>query len=466
MKRRMPEERLLRAITLCLLPALLCVAPLAAQDPPAPEAPDSGSPETALTEPAPRPVVRITVDDIIHPVTVQFVLDSLQHADSIGAAALVIELNTPGGILESTREIFKGMLTARTPVVVYVGPSGAQAASAGFFLLMASDVAAMAPGTNTGAAHPVTGEGQDIEGDLGKKVEQDSAATIRSLALQHGRNVELAEAAVMESRSYSATEALESGLVEVIAGNVTELLGAIDGKVVHKAGQEEVRLATAGAPLEDLEMPTYLRLLSVLSHPRIALLLLALGTLGLYVEFSHPGTIFPGVFGAICLILGFYSLSVLPINYAGLALVILAIVLFVTEMYVPSHGVLTVGGAIALILGSIMLFKDVDPAMQLGLEFILGVAGTLLLIVVFLTRRAIRIRRSRITTGSEGLVSERGVARTALAPRGTVFVHGEIWHAVAEAPVPAESEVEVVAVDGLKLRVRPVGAKSVSTNES
>ncbi len=484
MRMRKPKEKLLRTLSwpapwwaaLWLVLITLAALPLTAHDdqaPPATGAPAAGEAQAPAAaaeigeeplqeepseEAAPSPVVHITVDDVIHPVTAQFVMDSLEHADSIGAAALVIELNTPGGLLTSTRDIFKAMLTARTPVVVFVGPSGAQAASAGFFLLMAADVAAMAPGTNTGAAHPVAGQGQDIEGDLGEKIEQDAAATIRSLALQHGRNVELAEAAVLESRSYTAQEALENGLVELVAGNVAELLEEIDGRVVKKAGEAEIRLATAGAPLEEREMPPYQRLLSVLSHPEIAYILMALGFLGLYMELSHPGAIFPGVVGAICLIMGFYALSVLPINYAGLALVLLALILFVAEMYVLSHGILTVGGVIALVLGSIMLFKDVDPAMRLGLELILGVAGTLVIVVVTLMTKALKVRRSRVRTGAEGLVTERGVARTALEPRGKVFVHGEIWQAVAESPVPPEAEVEVVAVEGLKLRVRAVSA--------
>ncbi len=423
-----------------------------AAEPPAAEEPPVAA--TTPAETAPAPVVHITLDSIIHPVAAQFVLESLDHADEIGAAALVIELNTPGGLVTSAQEMWKGMLTARTPVVVFVGPSGARAASAGFFLLMAADVAAMAPGTNTGAAHPVTGQGQDIEGDLREKAEQDLSAGIRSLARQHGRNVELAEAAVLESKAFTAEEALESQLIDLIADNVSELLAAIDGRKVRKVGEEEVTLATASAEIIEREMRPFQRFLAVLNHPEVAYLLMALGMLGLYMELSNPGTILPGVVGAICLITAFYSLSVLPINFAGIALVVLAMVFFVAEVYTPTYGVLTVGGAIALILGSVMLFRDVDPAMRVGLEIIVGVAGTVFVVVMVLMTKALQVRRTKVQTGAEGLVQEHGVARTDLDPEGKVFVHGELWRAWADAPVTAGAPVEIVAVQGLRLEVR------------
>ena len=421
--------------------------------------------EPAATEPAAEdeplpslagPVVRIVLDSIIHPVAAQFVLESLEHADEAGATALVIELNTPGGLLESTRQIFKAMLTARTPVVVYVGPSGARAASAGFFLLMAADVAAMAPGTNTGAAHPVAGQGQNIEGDMGEKVEQDAAATIRSLAGRNGRNVELAEAAVVESRSYTAEEALENGLIDFVPVNLTELLEAVDGRAVSKAGEPEVVLATANAVVEEREMRPFQRFLAVLIHPEIAYILMTLGFLGLYMELSNPGAILPGVVGGICLILAFYSLSVLPLNFAGIALLVLALVFFVAEIYTPTFGALTVGGVIALGLGSVMLLREADPAMRVGLEVIIGTSGTLLVVIALLLRKALQVRRSRVVTGAEGLVGERGVARTDLDPAGKVFVHGEIWRGRAESPIAAGAAVEVAEVRGLEVLVEAV----------
>lgn len=428
----------------------------AAQEPAAPAAPPEATEEPEAVETAETVVVHITLDSIIHPVAAQFVLESLDHADEIGAVALVIELNTPGGLVTSAQEIWKGMLTARTPVVVFVGPSGARAASAGFFLLMAADVAAMAPGTNTGAAHPVTGKGEDIGGDMRQKAEQDLSAAIRSLAHQHGRNVELAEAAVLESRAFTAEEALESELIDLIADNVSSLLAEIDGRQVKKVGAEERTLATASAQVTSRQMRPFQRFLAVLNHPEVAYLLMALGFLGLYMELSHPGTILPGVVGAICLITAFYSLSVLPVNFAGIALVLLAMVFFVAEVYTPTYGVLTLGGVIALILGSVMLFRDADPAMRVGLEFILGTAGTLLVVVLVLMSKALKVRRNKVRTGVEGLAGEHGVARTDLDPEGKVFVHGELWRARADAPVSAGAPVEIVAVEGLKLEVRAV----------
>ncbi len=420
------------------------------------EAPAQEAEAPATVEPG--RVLHVRVDSAIHPVAADFLAGSLEAADEMGAAALVIELNTPGGLLESTREISKAMLAARTPVVVYVGPAGARAASAGFFLLMSADVAAMAPGTNTGAAHPVGGQGEDIEGDMGEKVEQDAAASIRSLARQQGRNVEAAEAAVLESKSYTADEALELGLIDLLAADLGELLEAIDGREVEKAGEEKVALRTAGALVVERQMPAFQRFLAAVTHPAIAGILMFFGVLGLYMELSNPGAIFPGVVGAICLIVGFYALSILPINYAGVALVLLALILFIVETQVPSFGLLTTGGAIALILGSVMLFKDMDPSFAIDLRLVLGFALALVLVVALLTTKTLQVRRGRVTTGREGLITERGVTRSELAPRGKVFVHGELWTAEAESPLPAGTPVEVVAVDGMVLRVKPIEA--------
>ena len=460
-------------------PLLLCVAlftlsfglPAESQDPP--EAgqentePEAGQENTESEAPASdgapeadrRQVLHIRVDSPIHPVAADFIASSLEQADEMRTEVLVIELNTPGGLLDSTREISKAMLGARTPVVVYVAPAGSRAASAGFFLLMSADVAAMAPGTNTGAAHPVSGQGEDIEGDMGEKVEQDASAQIRSLARQSGRNVEAAEAAVMESKSYTAEEALELGLIDLIAADVEELLAGIDGREVEKAGEEKVALATAGAEVVERRMPAFQRFLAAVTHPTIAGLLMAFGLLGLYMELSNPGAIFPGVVGAICLILGFYAMSILPINYAGVALVLLALILFIVETQVPSFGLLTTGGAIALVLGSVMLFKDMDPSFAIDLRWVVAFALGIVAVVAVLTTKTLMVRRSRVTTGREGLVTERGVARTELAPRGKIFVHGEIWTAEAASPVAAGTPVEVVSVDGMLLHVKPYGSQ-------
>jgi membrane-bound serine protease (ClpP class) len=437
---------------------------VAAQEPattePAPE-PDDEAVQPAAEEPPPVPrVVHIRIDSAIFPVSAEFLVDSLEQADEMGAVAMVVELSTPGGLLTSTRDMTKAMLTARTPVVVYVSPSGAQAASAGFFVLMAADVAAMAPGTNTGAAHPVSGEGKDIEGDMGKKVEEDAAATIRTLARRNGRDVELAQAAVLESKSYTAEEALENGLIDVIAPRVEDLLVQIDGREVEKAGEERRTLHTADAEIVELEMPALRRLLAAIARPEIAGLLMALGMLGIYLELSNPGTLLPGIVGAICLIVGLYAMSVLPINYAGVALVMLALVLFLAEIKIPSYGLLTLGGAVSLIFGMLMLFKDVEPPMRMATELLVAIVAGVLLVVAPLSYRTIQVRRMKVTTGKEGLVGEVGVARTALEPRGKVFVHGEIWHAVSEEPLAAGAAVEVAAVEGMILHVKSAAGVS------
>ncbi len=423
---------------------------------------------SALAEPnstAGGEVLVIKLDSLIHPVAAQYVKDAVEEADSEGAAALVIEISTPGGLSTSTREISTAMLAARTPVVAYVAPSGAQAASAGFYILMSADLAAMAPGTNTGAAHPVGGGGEDIQGTMGKKVEEDAAANIRSLATQHGRNVELAEKAVLESKSYSAEEALEGGLIELIAPSLQKLLVEIDGREVEKNGETR-KLATAEATVRDIEMSGFRRVLSALAHPNIAVILLSLGFIGLYFELMNPGAILPGVVGAICLILAFFALSVLPFNYAGLALIMLAIILFIAEIKVTSYGLLTVGGVVSLILGALLLFKSPEPALRVSLDVVVAIAVFALVVVGALMLLVLRSRRAKVRTGSEGLLHERGRAMSPLAPQGKVFVHGEIWHAVSDRPVAMGEAVEVVAVDGMLLQVRPVAEAVPAATES
>jgi membrane-bound serine protease (ClpP class) len=401
----------------------------------------------------PREVLAVKVKSAIHPVSAEIVADAVLEADRTGAAALVIELDTPGGLMTSTREITTAILGARTPVVVYVAPSGAQAASAGFFILMSADVAAMAPGTNAGASHPVGGQGEDLPETLGKKVEQDAAANIRSLAARNGRNIQLAEQAVVKSRSFTAHEALQGKLIDFIAPNLPALVKALDGRTVKRGGVQ-VAIRSAGAEIRRFEVSPLRTVLGVLADPNITYLLLGLGTLGLFVEITHPGTVFPGVLGAICLILSFYGLSVLPVNYAGLALVFLAIIFFVLEIKVTSYGMLTVAGVISLVLGSLMLFKTPEPALRVSVELIAMLSAFSLLVVGFLTFMALRAQRAPVRTGMEGLVGEVGTARTSLNPRGKVFVHGEIWDAVAEEPVAAGEPVEVVAVRNLTLAVR------------
>ncbi len=439
----------------------------------APEAPPL-PPGPASASVAPE-VVHLRLKSILHPVAQQFLVEALAAADRAGAALVVIELDTPGGLLSSTREISTAMLGAATPVVVYVGPSGAQAASAGFFLLMAADFAAMAPGTNTGAAHPVGGQGETIEGVMGQKVEQDAAATIRSLAGRHGRNIALAEEAVVKSRSFTDQEALSQGLIDIVAADVPELLRALDGRACDKARGSGAtgatggtgasgapgdsgspgRLRLAGARIVEVEMSRMQRLLAALVHPNIAYLLMTVGFLGIYFELAHPGAVLPGVVGAIALVLGLYALSVLPVNFAGVGLIVLALVFFVAEIKVTSYGLLAVGGIIALVLGSLLLFRDLDPALRLSRGLIGATAVLAALVVGFLAVLAARAQRSPVVAGNAGLVGEIGRAIGGLDPSGRVFVHGEIWNADAEAPVRPDQSVRVIGVEGLRLRVRP-----------
>jgi membrane-bound serine protease (ClpP class) len=409
----------------------------------------------ALAQPA-RPrgeVVLARVHSVIHPVSAELILDALRAADDSGAAAVILELSTPGGLLTSTREITTAMLGARTPVVVWVAPDGAQNASAGFFVLLAADVAAMAPNTNTGAAHPVGGQGEDIPGKLGEKMEQDSAAYIRVLASRTGRNVQLAEAAVVQSRSFTAREALDGKLIDLIAPTLPELLRALDGRTVRK-GNQAITLHTAGASVREVELPSLRRLLGWVADPNIAYILLVLGGLGLYFELMNPGAILPGVVGGICMILAFFALSVLPVNVAGLALILLSLLFFIAEIKVVSHGLLAAGGIIALVLGSLMLFKTSDAILQVSLPLIASLVLFTIAVVGFLVAMALRARRAPVATGREGLLNERGTARTPLDPRGKVFVHGELWDAVAQEPVAAGETVEILAVQNLVLEVR------------
>jgi len=463
----MPSTRSPRRIAaLALVGALAtsATAVRAAQDAAPARGPAAAAPVwTAPVSAAPvsvAPVLVARVDTIIHPVAAEFVRRAVAEAEAAGAAALVIELDTPGGLLTSTREITRALLQSRVPVVVWVGPEGAQAASAGFVVLMAADVAAMAPGTNTGAAHPVTGDGKDVGGKMGEKVAQDTAAQVRALAARHGRNVQLAQSAVLESRSFTAEEALRARLVEVVAPTLPALLRAAHGRQVGKAGGAVERLRIAGAAVRRLEMGPVQRLLAVVSHPNVAYILLSLGFLGLYFELATPGAVLPGVVGAICLLLGFYALSVLPLDYTGVALLLLAVLFFIAEIKVASYGLLTVAGVVCLVLGSLMLFESPEPALRVSLWLVAAVAGSVVVTAAFLMTLVLRTHRSPVRTGREGLVGERGVARTSLAPAGKAFVHGELWSAVAEQPLEPGQPLEVVSVEGLTLRVRPLGGEA------
>lgn len=401
-------------------------------------------------------ILRLDIDGTINPGTADYIREGLQKATDRGAAALLIHLDTPGGLLESTKGIVKDLLGAQVPVIVYVAPAGSGATSAGVFVTLAAHIAAMAPGTNIGAAHPVGGGGEDIKGDMAAKVENFAVSLSRAIAQQRGRNVEWAEKAVRESVSITEKEALKLKVIDLIATDVADLLRQTHGKQV-KLQEKVVVLDTAAARVELEAMSLRQQLVNFLGNPNLAYLLLMVGILGLYVEITNPGVVAPGVIGGICLLLAFAALQVMPINYTGLALIGLGVLLLVAEMFIPSFGIIGIGGLVSLVLGSLLLFDTPDSTLTVD-RHIIGAAATtvggFMLIVGWLVMRS-QIRP--VVTGAEGMVGEIGEVRRAADPNGRVkvFVHGEYWDAVSEQPVDVGAPVEVVAIDGLQVRVRP-----------
>jgi membrane-bound serine protease (ClpP class) len=402
-------------------------------------------------------ILKITVDAPVHPISAEYIIKSIDRAEAEKASLLVIVLNTPGGLDTSMREIIARILSSKVPIATYVSPSGARAASAGFFIALASDIFAMAPGTNTGAAHPVgisvTGQGMDET--MTEKVTNDAASYIKTLAEKRGRNVSLAEDAVRKSFSYTEKEALDRGLIDLVAKNVEEIKDYFDGRVIRRFDGEEVRLELSGEPVIDVPMSARQKFLLTISNPNLAYILLMLGLLGLYFEFSTPGAILPGVLGGICLLLAIFSFQILPINYVGLLLILLAIGLFILEVKVHSYGILTVGGITAMVIGSIMLINAPVPELQPSLKFVIPVAVSLGLIFALLVFLVIRAHAKKVHTGREGLIGEIGVVQTDLRPEGKVFVHGEIWNAVAEGDIPKGTKVKIIEVlENLRIRVQ------------
>ncbi len=401
----------------------------------------------------------ITIDASINPATADFIHESLSSAQRDGAAALIIELDTPGGLLDSTKTIVKDLLGSPLPVVVYVAPSGAGAASAGVFVTMAANVAAMAPGTNIGAAHPVGGQGETIQGDMREKVENFAVSLSRTIAQERGRNVEWAEKAVRESVSITEQEALQLKVIDLVASSRDDLLRQLDGREVTIGGSA-VRLHTRNAVLVPREMRLKQKVLNVLANPNVAYLLMMAGLLGLYVEFTHPGVFFPGVAGGICLLLGLTALQVLPINYSGLALIGLGVALLVSELFLPSFGILGVGGIVAFVLGSLLLFDTPESDLTVDPAIVYAAAGTFGAFTLAVGYLVVRTQRRRASVGSEGLLDEIGEVRQEIGgvdSPGKVAVHGELWTAVATHPVEAGARVRVTRVDGLRLTVRRVG---------
>ncbi|HTM23915.1 MAG TPA: nodulation protein NfeD [Vicinamibacterales bacterium] len=405
------------------------------------------------------PIVETAVvDGIIHPVTSEFMRSAIAKADADGASVIVFTLQTPGGLLDSTRDIINAMIGARTPVVVFVGPAGNRAASAGFLITIAADVAAMAPGTHIGAAHPVSGTGEKVDEVMAKKMASDTAAYARTLAAQRGRNVPLVEQAVTESRSFTEQEAIAAAppLVDLIATDVTDLIRKLDGRTVRRFNGTTTKLALANADVRTIDMTLAQRVLSAVAHPQIAYLLLTLGTLGLTIELWSPGAILPGVAGGIALLLAFFALQVLPVSSVGLLLMLLGFALLVIEVKVTSHGLLAVGGITSLLFGSLMLIDSPLPEMQIGLRLILPITLALSGIILFLVRLGVKAQAQPAVTGESGMLHAQAQALTTIDPGGVgrVATHGEIWTATAAEPISAGDRVVVTDVKGLLLTVR------------
>jgi membrane-bound serine protease (ClpP class) len=392
----------------------------------------------------------------IGPVAARFISQEIERAEQEDAVCLILAIDTPGGLDTSMRAIIRDILGAKVPVILYVFPSGARCASAGVFIAMSADAVGMAPGTSIGAAHPVTiGEG-GVDEDTMEKIVNDSASYIKSLAAKRGRNEEWAESAVRESATATADEALDLGVIDVVADSAEDLLEAIDGKQIEEAKGGVLR--TAGARIRRIEMSTRYRLLSILSDPNVAYLLLILGFYGLFFELSNPGAIFPGVLGAIFLILAFFSFQMLPINYAGLLLIILAIGFFITEIFVTSGGILAVGGAVSMFLGSLMLIESPAPFLKISYKIIIPAVITTAAFFILAVGAGLRAQRKKPVTGQEGLIGERGVAVTEIDKTGQAFIHGELWTVRSGEKIGKGEDVEVIAVKGLTPEVRRVGA--------
>ena len=420
----------------------------------------AGTPPEGAAVPAEPALARVVVDGAINPAVADFVHHAIARAHDQDAVALVIQLDTPGGLLPSMRVIVKDILAAPLPVIVYVAPSGAGAGSAGVFITLAAHIAAMAPGTNIGAAHPVGGQGEDIKGTLGEKIESFTASFGESIAQQRGRNVEWAAKAVRESVSITADEAARTNVVDFVAKDLDEVVMLAEGRTVDVAGvRTELHLATVRGPdghvrVHDYEMDVAQRVLNVLADPNIAYLLMMAGILGLYIEFTHPGVVFPGIAGAISLLLALMALHVLPVNVSALSLLALGVALLIAEAFLPTFGLVGAGGIIAFLLGSLFLFDTARTGVAVARGLVFGVGGALSACILFVGTLVVRSQRRQAALGQEGMLGQRGVAKGRLQPSGTVLVHGEYWTAESDDEIEAGERVEVTSVDGLKLRVR------------
>ena len=397
-------------------------------------------------------IVIITVSDAIGPGIADFVSRGIARADDQNAACVVIELDTPGGLADAMREIVMSIYAAKTPVVVYVSPSGARAASAGVMITMAADIAAMAPGTNIGAAHPVATGGKEIGGAMSEKVTNDMVAYVKSIAEKRGRNAEWAEKAVRESLSVTENEALEENIIDIVAADMDDLIRQIDGYDVEGKGD----LQLSGALRTRLKESIRTKILKTISDPNIAYILMMIGLAGLYFELSHPGAIFPGVVGGIAIILAFFSFQTLPVNTAGILLILLSIILFILEIKIVSYGLLSIAGVVSLLLGSLMLFEGNGPQSQLSWHVLIPTLLVVSAFFVTLASLAFKAQMSRPRTGGSGLVKETGIVKNRIDPEGKVLVHGELWYARAREPIEEGAQVRVVSVEKLVLTVERI----------
>lgn len=437
---------------LCFTPA-----PLYSQTatPPSSQSASSAASQTVIT---------VDVDSVIHPITVEILRHAIKQAETTGAAAVLIRLNTPGGMMDAMRECVEVIVASKTPVVTYVTPSGARAASAGFFLLEAGDIAAMAPGTNTGAASPVL-MGEKMDPVMRKKVEEDASASLRSIVSRRGRNADLAEKTVLEAKAFTENEALKQNLIDLLADNDRALFEAIAQRRYKSWSGEERTLAVVNPVFVPYQESWREQLMSAVSDPNLAFILTIAGVLGVYVEFTHPGLILPGVAGAIAALLGLSALSILPINWMGVALLVLAAVFFVLEANFASHGILGAGGAVAMALGAVLLVDSPIPEMRIRWGVALAVSLAFTAITVFLLSLVLRAHRSKVRTGVESLPGREAVAVEDLAPSGRIFLDGDYWNAISSAPVAKGDRVRVLRLSGLTVYVEPVAEPSPPSSQ-
>jgi membrane-bound serine protease (ClpP class) len=404
-------------------------------------------------------VLKIVVNDTIQPITEEYIARAIDEAQRRNDQAVLIEINTPGGLVESTRHIIEKITSSQVPVILYVAPSGSRAGSAGIFILEAADIAAMAPGTNAGAAHPVLLFGPTQvkpDDEMKQKIENDAAALMRSVVSRRGRNVELAESAVRESKSFTDQEALAQHLVDYIASSEEDLFRQTDGKTFKRFNGQEVTLKLSGQPIAPFGMTIKEQILGYLMDPNIAFILLAIGALALYAEFNHPGAVVPGTVGVVFILIAAFALNLLPTRFAALGLILAAFALFGAEAKFASHGVLTIGGIALLTLGGLLLVDSPIPEMRVHLLTALAVSIPLGLITAFLMSIALKARRKEVVSGAQGIIGETGITQTPLSPRGKIFVHGELWDAVSSSEVSVGQSVVVRRIDGLLLQVEPV----------